>query len=103
MSLTPGKRVLLFDLDKQKRKEPAVVAAACRVDREEFADNVLKFRTNGIAATEAVVLIASRRTPAQILIAGKTLDRNQYDIERGSIRLPFLNTAEPLGVEMRYR
>ena len=103
VNLTPGKRALLFDLDKKKRKEPAVVAAACRVDREEFAGNILKFRTNGIAATEAVVLIAGRRTPAEILIAGKTLDRNQYDIEAGSVRLHFMNTAEPLWVEVRYK
>lgn len=103
VNLTPGKRALLFDLDKQTRKEPAVVAAACRVDQEELAGNVLKFRTNGIAATEAVVLIASRRTPAEILIANKTLDKNQYDIEAGSVRLHFMNTAEPLWVEVRYK
>ena len=79
------------------------MAAACRVDQEEFAGNVLKFRTNGIAASEAVVLIASRRPPAQILIAGKTLDKNQYDLEAGSVRLHFMNTAEPLWVEVRYK
>jgi len=103
VSLTPGKRALLFDLERFKSREPAVVAAACRVDQEEFDGNVLKFRASGIASTEAVVVIASRRAPSHIIVAGKTLDKSQYDVEAGSLRLRFVNTAEPFFVEVGFR
>jgi hypothetical protein len=103
VSLTPGKRALLLDLARLKSKTPAVVAAACRVDQEEFARNVLKFRTNGIASTEAVVLIASQTTPSQVMVAGKELDKSEYDTETGSVRLHFTSTAEPILVEVRFR
>jgi hypothetical protein len=103
VSLTPSKRALLFDLERLRSRKPAVVAAACRVDQEEFDGNVLKFRANGIASTEAVVVIASRRAPAQVIVAGKTLDKSQYDVEAGSVRLRFLNTAAPFFVEVGFR
>jgi hypothetical protein len=103
VNLMPGKRALLFDLQTFKSSEPVVVAAACRVDEEEFAGNILKFRTNGIASTNAVVVIASRRTPSRVIVAGKPLDKSEYDVEAGSLRLRFVNTAEPVLVEVRFR
>ena len=79
------------------------MAAACRADQEEFDGNVLKFRANGIASTEAVIVIASRRAPAQVIVAGKTLDKSQYDVEAESVRLRFVNTAEPFFVEVGFK
>jgi hypothetical protein len=102
VSLTPGKRALLFDLERPEANRPSVVAAACRINDEVFEGDTLRFRADGIASTEAVVLIASRRAPSQVLVGGKTLDKSQYEIERGRLRLRFLNTAEPISIEVRF-
>jgi hypothetical protein len=103
VSLTPGKRALLFNLEMLRSRQPAIVAAACRIDREEFAGNILKFRTSGIGSTKAVVVIASRRPPSRVVVSGKTLDTSQYDVEPGILRLRFVNTAHPALVEVRFQ
>jgi hypothetical protein len=69
--------------------------AACRVDQEELTGSILKIRATGIGCTEAVVVIAGGRTPSRVVVAGKTLDTSQYDVEAGILRLRFVNTAEP--------
>lgn len=101
--MTPGKHALLFDLERLRSKQPAVVAAACRVDQEELTGSILKFRATGIGCTEAVVVIAGGRTPSRVVVAGKTLDTSQYDVEAGILRLRFVNTAEPVLVEVRFK
>jgi hypothetical protein len=102
VNLTPGKRALLFDLERSPATRPAVVAAACRISDEHLEGNNLHFRAEGFGSTEAVVLIASRRAPMQVVVGGKDLDASHYQVERGSLRLRFENTAAPISVAIRF-
>lgn len=64
VTLSPGARYLLFDLDAIKESTPRVVAAACRIRDEQLNGKTLRFETEGIGSTLAVVRIASQERPS---------------------------------------
>jgi len=102
VTISPGVRMLLVDLDKF-HGGPKVVAAACRVREERVVDNLLRFRAEGIADTNAVVGIATRAAPAEILIDDKPLAASQYDFAQQFLRVRFKNSVEPVAMEVRWR
>ena len=102
VTISPGVRMLLVDLDKF-HDGPKIVAAACRVREERVVDNLLRFRTEGIADTNAVVGIATRAAPAEILIDDKPLAASQYDFAQQFLRVRFKNSVEPVAMEVRWR
>lgn len=102
VTLSPDKRALLRDLDAPGPDIPRVLAAACRVREERFADNTLSFRADGIAETNAVVRIATGRPPTTILIGNKPADEGQSDFSGGSLRLHFPNSVDGISIEIRF-
>ena len=101
VSVTPRTRMLLLDLNSVKATDLKVVAAACRVRSETSDGNALEFHADGIGGTNAIVQIAARNTPAEVLLGGKPLDPSQYDYSGGLLRLRFVNSVEPVTVSIR--
>jgi hypothetical protein len=102
VTLSPGARALLLDLSAMKTAAPRVVAAACRVRDERAEGRTLTFRAEGIADTNAVVRIAARTAPSEILVSGKPAGQSQYDYSDGAVRLRFVNSAEGVPIEIRW-
>ena len=62
VSVTPGKRILLFDLNATPAgANPSVIAAACRIREQTASAEKLSFLVDGIENTQAVVRIHARR------------------------------------------
>ena len=102
VTLSPDSRYLLFDLDAVKGSTPSVVAAACRVRNEQSDGKTLRFETDGIGDTQAVVRIASKAKPTEVMIGGKKVEQDQYQYAEGTIRLRFPNSVESLSVEVHF-
>jgi hypothetical protein len=102
VSVAPGKRFLLYDLDSVGTRRPQVVAAACRVRNEEVRGKALLFRVEGIADTQAVVRCTAESRPARVLIDGKAADQTSYDAWSRTVLLRFPNTTTPAQVEVRF-
>ena len=106
VTLSPGARALLLDLNAGKTAAPRVVAAACRVRDERAEGKTLTFRAEGIGDTNAVVRIVMRSAastaPSEILVSGKPAARSQYDYSGGTLRLRFANSAEGVPIEVRW-
>jgi hypothetical protein len=101
--LEPKTRKLLVDLDAGKSSSlPRIVAAACRVREEHATADTLTFKADGIADTNAVVSIATRRQPKQIQVAGKPLSSDAYSYSNGILRLQFTSSVEALPVEIHF-
>ncbi|BCM94432.1 hypothetical protein IAD21_06339 [Abditibacteriota bacterium] len=100
VELSPGKRVLLFDLDFNRSNKPRVVAAACRVRDEVATKKSLRFRASGIGETDAVVRVTAPALPKSVTVAGKALPASDYDFEGGVVRLRFPNSIDAFPVEM---
>lgn len=103
VAITPGRRFLLLDLDAVPASaSPSVVAAACRVRKEYASAGSFTFLADGIADTEAVVRIRIQRKPVRVLVAGKPLSHAEYEVDGDTLRLQFLNSAQPIPVEIDF-
>jgi hypothetical protein len=100
VSIAPGDRRLLLDIDAATSSLPHVVAAAARVSEEEATAARLSFRASGIADTEAIVRIAVSRPPLAIRIGGVPAPSNTWDIAGDSIRIRFPNRVDGVSVEL---
>jgi hypothetical protein len=102
VTVAPGTRMLLFDLDAARSAGPKVIAAACRVRQEKSDGKTLQFMADGIGDTNAVVQIAAPAAPAQVLVGGHALDSANYDYADGMLRLRFPNVTDAVPVEVRF-
>lgn len=103
VELSPGKRSFLRDLPPAASgSNPKVLAAACRIRDEHFSENVLSFRADGIAGTQAVVRIAAAKKPASVLIDSHPIDPAAIDATSGSVRLRFPNSPAGQLIELRF-
>jgi hypothetical protein len=103
ISISPGSRMLLLDLDSVHASAPKVVAAACRV-RNQIADGeTLRFQADGIGDTNSIIAIAARTAPVTVLAGGKPLEPSQYDFASGVVHLRFPNQVEPETIEVTFK
>jgi hypothetical protein len=102
VTLTPGTRDLLVDLDYHATPAPRVVAAACEVRDVRSIPRELTFTATGIADTIAAIRIQARRRPVSVSIAGHALTPGDYAIEDSSILLHFANSIDPVAIDIKY-
>lgn len=102
VALTPGKRVLLFDLNADRARGAHIVAAACRVREEVAGKRSLRFRATGIAETNAVVRAVVPQAPKQVLLNGKPLPASGADFSDGLLQLRFPNSIDGVSVEVSW-
>ena len=96
VSLTPGSRHLLFDLDRPGPAPPAVVASACKTLRaESTSDGGFRFYAEGPDKIEAVVRIRLKNSPKEVKLDGQPLpaDAQSWDVPTHTLRLRFPNAA----------
>jgi hypothetical protein len=102
LTLAPGSRDLLFDLDYAAGSAPRVAAAASAVREIHATPHQLSFTATGIADTTAAVRIQSRLKPVSVSIAGQTLPSSNYQVEDGTILLHFANSVEPVPIDIKF-
>ncbi len=79
VTLRPGGRHFLFDLDRARPSRPAVLASACKsLGAEGSPDGSFRFFAEGPDGIEAVVLVALPSTPAAVSVDEKTLARDAW-------------------------
>jgi hypothetical protein len=103
VTLLPGSRVLLFDLDTVKNAQPEIVAAACRITNEQFISDRLSFRAEGIGETNAVVRIKTTRKPSSIQVDGVPFPPSKVKLDRNTLALQFENSAKGIQIEIDFR
>ncbi|MDP9161538.1 MAG: hypothetical protein M3O09_15065 [Acidobacteriota bacterium] len=103
VQLTPGKQVLLIDLDAHSTLSvPRVIASACRIQSEKRSTNEFSFRADGIENTETVIRVRADRKLDSVLVGGKPLAKGSYEMDQGTLRLRFTNSASPIAVRLRF-
>jgi hypothetical protein len=102
LTLSPGKRALLFDLEAVKSRDPYVIAAACKVSDERYAHDLLKFNVEGIAETQAVVRILAPKRVLSVSVGGKTLPKEDYVASSNTLQMQFPNSVNETLVEVRF-
>jgi len=102
VSIHPGTRALLLDVDEFPSSQPRVLAASAKITDEHATAYSLAFRAEGIEQTRAVVRVLATKPPQHVSIDNKPLPPDQYQQEGRTLLLRFLNTASPQQIQIDF-
>jgi hypothetical protein len=95
VSLAPGARVFLLDLDAVGGRRPQVLASACKALPAKRGARSLSLTVEGVVGTPAVVLLRAASAPRSVMLAGQTLHEFAYSPEDRLLWIRFPNEARP--------
>jgi hypothetical protein len=96
VSVAPGSRYFLLDLNERAAHQPLVLAAACKAQVRAKGPGKLALTVEGVENTPAVVLVYWPGADAKnITLEGKPLEPSQYSAADHLIRLRFTNRSLP--------
>ncbi len=104
VTVGPGSRKLLMDLDRVSAKAPAVLASACKVmDAKATPDGGFGFFAEGPEHVEAVVRIALAEAPSEVTVDGEPIgdEARSWDTATRTLLIRFPNSAEGHRVSIR--
>jgi hypothetical protein len=98
ISVAPASRILLKDLDDPVTRKERVVASACKM----IPTGENTFAVEGIANTQAVVLLRSDKKPAHISLAGKEISSFEFSEAEKLLWIKFPNESTPRELTIVY-
>lgn len=104
VTLRPGSRHFLRDLDRGRSPKPVVLASACKVlGAEAAADGSFRFFVEGPDKVEAVAQVSLPATPEDVQVDDKPLacDAWSWDAATRTLLLRFPNAAEGRWVRIK--
>ncbi len=103
MTLNPGARVFLLDLDAVKSKQPRILASACKaLPSKNTANDRAMWAVEGVGNTPCVILIASPKPPRSIQLDEKPVPSYSYDAAEGLLHVRFPNEARPRNLVVEF-
>ena len=103
VTLAPGTRWFLLDLDKVKGGDPRLLAAATAALPLSSTRDSFRFVIEGVAETEGVALVRCPRAPQSVRVAGQATTDFTHDAARGLLWVRFPNEPRPREVEVAWR
>jgi predicted alpha-1,6-mannanase (GH76 family) len=95
VSLTPGSRHFLLDLDAVAGSGPRLLASACKALPREETPSRAAYTVEGVGQTSAILLLQSRKAPRRATLGGQPLERTEYSASDGLLWLRFENDVVP--------
>lgn len=104
ITISPGSRYFLLDLDKTQGRQASVLAAACKVVQGKERHNELSYFVEGVGDTDAVMLlrIPSGARPS-IELADGTIKSLDYDSAERLAWVRFANESKPRELSVRFK
>lgn len=94
ISLTPGSRLFLLDLDRIQTNSPVVLASACRVTPLKQSEKAFSAYVEGVSNTPAIILMKTDKAPRSITLAHKKLTNFDYSADGQLLWVNFTNEAK---------
>ncbi|HEY6228875.1 MAG TPA: hypothetical protein VI282_17275, partial [Verrucomicrobiae bacterium] len=91
VTVGPASRIFLRDLDDAATRSERVIAAGCKV----IATKENTFVVEGIANTEAVVLMRAKKKPARVTLGGNEISAVEFSDSDKLLWMKFTNEATP--------
>ena len=102
VTLAPGARFVLLDIDAPEVSGRALLAAGCRAVPQKQGADALSVLVEGVANTPGVALFRASHAPRSVQLAGKTLDAVHYDSDQGLVWVHFPNEAAPRELSVQF-
>jgi len=93
ITLAPGNRVFLLDLDRVKSQNARLLASACKALPVPRDDGVAEWTVEGVGNTSAILLISTAKPPRSVQLDDQAL--TSYDAAEGLLYVRFPNEARP--------
>jgi hypothetical protein len=95
VTLAPGLRCFLVDLDAVRGRQPQVLASACKALPAKASAHALSLTVEGVVDTPAVLLLHSSTPPRSVTLAGQPLGSIRYSAADQLLWISFSNEARP--------
>lgn len=102
ISLTPGAREFLIDLDAARTGKTHLLAAGGQALPASQTDDQIVFDVEGIEATPGILLLESVKPPRRITLAGEALSSFEYSAENHLLWIHFENQAQSRQLKIEY-
>jgi hypothetical protein len=102
VSLLPGSRFFLLDLDKVSSGQGRVLASGCKTMSTGNDERGLTLIAEGVANTPAVMLVASSNAPRSVNLAGKPLQDFEYSAAEHLLWIRFPNETTPRELRVEF-
>lgn len=101
ISIVPGSRWFLLDLDAARTGKPHLLASACKALPQESSGDRLDFVVEGVGETPAIVLLESPEPPRAVTVDGKDAVF-EYSAKDQLLWVHFENDAAPHQLVVQY-
>jgi hypothetical protein len=102
VTITPGSRFFLRDLDYAPAATPQLIAAACRALPEKADAQSPSFLVEGAADTPAVLLFRCAAAPQAVTLDGQPVDDVKFSPADKLLWIRFPNQAAPRHLSLRF-
>ena len=102
VSIVPGSRWFLLDLDAAQTGKTHLLASACRSVLKEQTAHQITFNVEGVGDTPAIALLESPKAPQSVTLDGKPVTQFDYSSHEKLLWIHFLNDAAPHELSVHY-
>jgi hypothetical protein len=102
VTLTPGSRQFLLDLDLARNGKTHLLASACRALPRDSAADHISFTVEGVGETPAILLLESAKAPRSVTLDGKDAGTFEYSAPEHLLWIHFENTASPRELSVNF-
>lgn len=95
VSIAPGSRWFLLDLDAARTKRPHLLASACKALPSGQTRDQISFTVEGVGGTPAIMLLESIKAPRAVTLDGKILTTFEYSAKERLLWIHFQNDVVP--------
>jgi hypothetical protein len=95
VTLAPGSRLFLVDLEALRGRQPQVVASACKALPAKRSARSFSTTVEGVVNTPAVVLLRAPKAPRSVTLSGQPLESFEYAAGGRLLWVRFTNEARP--------
>jgi hypothetical protein len=102
ISLVPGARGFLVDLDSLPDQGPQLIASACRALLKHHLPHQITYIVNGVGGTPAVMLLKVNEPPHSVTLDGQNLEDFNYSSKDKLLWIHFKNIAQPQTLSINF-
>ncbi len=102
VSIDPGSRWFLLDLESAGAGRPHLLASACKALPKQQTRDQISFTVEGVGQTPAIMLLESVKAPVAVTLDGNNLTTIEYSARERLLWIHFENDATPRELAVQY-
>jgi hypothetical protein len=102
VSIDPGSRWFLLDLEGARADQPHLLASACKAFPKKQTRDQISFTVEGVGQTPAIMLLGSIKAPGAVTLDGKNLTAFEYSAREQLLWIHFENSVIPRELAVQY-